>query len=92
MSRIFWVQDNGRWMIGTDIHFELPPDRIVEVHTKKQGYKKLKLAVEPSCKSFDRYGTPILLWGMTDLATAHGKRIKRHQTGSGGVRLKGRLS
>lgn len=92
MSRVFWVQDNGRWMVGTDKDFELPSDRVVEVWTKNRGMKRLKLAVEPSCESYDKYGNPILLWGMTDLDSAHGKKIRRHQTGKRGVRLKGLMA
>lgn len=64
-------------MIATSKDFVLPPDRIVEVHTKGQGFKRMRLAVEPSCESIDRYGNPILLWGKSDTERKHGVRIKR---------------
>lgn len=85
MSRIFWAHDNGRWMIATSKDFELPADRIVEVHTKGQGFKRMRLAVEPSCESIDKYGNPILLWGKSDIATTHGKSLSKRG-------LKGRMS
>lgn len=83
MSGVFWVQNNGRWMIATSKDFVLPSDRIVEVFTKKQGMKRLRLATEPSCESFDKYGNPILIWGMSDVATEHGTRVHRKSNRKG---------
>jgi hypothetical protein len=84
MSRVFWVQDNGRWMVGTSMDFVPPSDRVVEVRTKGQP-KKMRLATEPSCESVDRQGNRILLWGKSDLVSTHGRGVRRRG-------LKGRMS
>ncbi len=74
---MFWMQDNGRWMIATPIDFVLPEDRIVEVYTREQGLKKMRLATAPSKESVDREGNKVLLWGKSDVQTTYGTGVRR---------------
>lgn len=73
----YWFYDNGRWMVATPIDFELPENRIVEIYTKGEGYKRMRLATEPSKTEVGRNNEPVLLWGKSDIESAHGKRIAR---------------
>jgi hypothetical protein len=92
MSKVFWVHDNGQWMVATPIDFEPPKDRIVEIWTKKAGPKRIRLATAPSRESYDKYGNKILIWGKSDIETTYGQKIRRHSTSKGGIALKGRMS
>lgn len=64
-------------MVATPLDFVLPEDRIVEIYTKGQGNKRMRLAVEPSKTVVGRDDTEVLLWGKSDIESAHGKRIAR---------------